>query len=214
MSDQFINGYSKKEERLNILTHAFGLFASLMVFFFFILKSVESTNKHSMLSSIIFGCSLCVLYAASTIYHSAVEPNKRKKLKIFDHTSIYVLIAGTYTPFCLVTLNNKIGWIILIAVWLMAFIGIIIKFFFIGKFDLLSTIMYVAMGWIIVFAIKPLIANLPNDGLLWLIGGGIAYTIGAVFYMVKKIKFNHAIFHMFVLLGSFCHVMSIYHYIL
>ena len=214
MSDQLINGYTKEEERLNILTHGFGFFASLVAFTFFIIKSIESTNKHSLLSSIIFGLSLCVLYAASTIYHSAVESNKRRKLKIFDHTSIYVLIAGTYTPFCLVTLNNKIGWIILIAVWLMAFIGIIIKFFFIGKFDLLSTIMYVAMGWIIVFAIKPLIANLPHDGLLWLVAGGVAYTIGAVFYMIKRIKFNHTIFHVFVLIGSFCHVMSVYHYVL
>jgi hemolysin III len=135
-------------------------------------------------------------------------------LKIIDHASIYVLIAGTYTPFTLVTLNGTIGWVIFGTSWGLALTGIILKLFFTGKYDLISTIMYVLMGWVIVFAIKPLINNLPLEGLLWLFAGGISYTIGAILYSIKKIKFNHAIFHMFVLIGSFCHFMSVFFYVL
>jgi len=134
-------------------------------------------------------------------------------LKIFDHASIYVLIAGSYTPFTLVTLNGTTGWVIFSIAWGSALIGIILKLFFTGKYSIVSTIMYVVMGWIIVFAIKPLIQHLPTYGLYWLVGGGIAYTIGAILYSIKRIKFNHALFHILVLIGSFCHFISIYFYV-
>ena len=162
----------------------------------------------------IFGASLIILYGASTLYHSAKKPVLRNKLNIIDHVSIYVLIAGTYTPFTLVTLKGTIGWVIFGISWGLALTGIILKLFFTGKYDLISTIMYVFMGWVIVFAIKPLIHNLPLEGLLWLFAGGISYTIGAILYSINKIKFNHAIFHMFVLMGSFCHFVSVFFYLL
>jgi hemolysin III len=162
----------------------------------------------------IFGASLIILYAASTFYHSAKKPELRNRLKIIDHASIYVLIAGTYTPFTLVTLKGTVGWVIFGISWGLAVTGIIFKIFFTGKYNLVSTLMYVLMGWIIVFAIKPLINDLPFEGLLWLVAGGISYTAGAILYSIKKIKFNHAIFHMFVLLGSFCHFMSVFFYVL
>ena len=135
-------------------------------------------------------------------------------MNILDHATIYVLIAGTYTPFTIVTLNGTIGWVIFGISWGLALTGVILKLFFTGKYNLLSTIMYVLMGWVIVFAIKPLVNNLPSEGLIWLFAGGFSYTIGAILYSIKKIKFNHAIFHIFVLIGSFCHFMSVYFYVL
>lgn len=140
--------------------------------------------------------------------------NWRYRLNILDHASIYVLIAGSYTPFALVTLEGWVGWTIFGVVWGCALTGIILKLFYIGKYQTLSTIMYVVMGWIIVFAIKPLYDNLSSEGLWWLIGGGLSYTIGAVLFSLDKVKFNHAIFHIFVLFGTFCHYLSIYFYVL
>ena len=179
---------------------------------------VRHANLHGniwhIVSFSIFGASLITLYAASTFYHSAKEPELRKKLKIFDHASIYALIAGTYTPFTLVTLKGTIGWVIFGISWGLALTGIVLKLFFTGKYDLISTIMYILMGWVIIFAIKPLINNLPIEGLLWLFAGGISYTFGAIIYSISKIKFNHAIFHMFVLAGSFCHFLSLFFYVL
>jgi len=125
-----------------------------------------------------------------------------------------VLIAGTYTPYTIVTLNGLTGWVIFGISWGLAISGIIIKLFFTGKYAFISTLMYVFMGWIIIFAIKPLSINLSSDGIFWLIAGGISYTLGAVIYNIKKIKFNHAIFHIFVLFGSGCHFLSIYLYVL
>ena len=131
-----------------------------------------------------------------------------------DHASIYVLIAGTYTPFALVTLQGTFGWVVFGVVWSMALAGIVLKLFYTGKYQTISTIMYVVMGWIIVFAIKPLMQELSPKGLLWLFGGGISYTVGAVLFSFDRIKFNHAIFHIFVLLGTFCHFIAIYYYVL
>ena len=162
----------------------------------------------------IFGASLVVLFAASTIYHSAKKPELRARLRIVDHASIYVLIAGTYTPFTLITLNGMAGWIIFSASWAMALTGIVLKLFFTGRFDLISTLVYVFMGWIIVFDLESLINKLSSGGLFWLVAGGLAYTVGAILYSIKKIKFNHAIFHVFVLLGAFCHFVAVYFYIL
>jgi hemolysin III len=167
-----------------------------------------------IVSFTIFGSSLIILYAASTLYHGSVKPLVRKRLKIVDHAAIYVLIAGTYTPFTLVTLNGTIGWIIFGVSWGFAIIGITLKLFYTGKYDLFSTAMYILMGWLIIFVIKPLINNLPADGLKWLFAGGISYTLGALVYSIRKIKFNHAIFHLFVLFGSFCHFVAVFKYLL
>lgn len=132
---------------------------------------------------------------------------------MFDHASIYILIAGTYTPYTLVTLSGTTGWVLFGISWGLALAGVILKLFFTGKYNLLSTIMYVLMGWIIIFAVNPLLNKLTQEGLIWLLAGGVAYTVGAIIYSIKKIKFNHAVFHLFVLLGSFCHFMSVYFYV-
>ncbi len=204
--------YSPLEEKLNIYTHGFGFIMSIIGTILLIIHATHKSDTY-LLSVILFGISLCLLYFASTIYHRAVKPIRRARLKIFDHASIYILIAGTYAPFTLVTLSDSIGHIIFIIAWSIALLGIILKLFFTGRFDILSTIMYVAMGWLIVFAYKPLLDNLHPTGIQWLFGGGIAYTIGAVLYSIKRIPFNHAIFHVFVLAGSFCHYMAIYFYV-
>lgn len=211
---EIIKYYSPIEEKINITTHAIGFILSIVAFVLLFTHANLHGDVWHIVSFSIFGASLIILYSASTFYHSAKKSELRSRLKIFDHASIYILIAGTYTPFTLVTLNGTIGWVIFGTSWGLALTGIILKFFFTGKYNLISTIMYVLMGWVIVFAIKPLINNLPLEGLLWLLAGGIFYTIGAILYSIKKIKFNHAIFHMFVLSGSFCQFMSVFFYVL
>ncbi|MBE9568066.1 MAG: hemolysin III family protein [Proteobacteria bacterium] len=217
-SSQKVKYYSPAEERLNITSHAAGFFLSIVALFLLYSRASSDGDIWAIVSFSIFGFSLIILYAASTVYHSVKEPALRNRLRVLDHAAIYILIAGTYTPFTLVTLQaadaGRTGWIIFAVSWGMAVSGIVLKLFFTGRFTLLSTLMYVFMGWIIVFAIDPLVANLPPGGLYWLIAGGLAYTLGAVLYAIKKIKFNHAIFHIFVLLGSFCHFIAVYSYVL
>jgi len=206
--------YSPTEEKINVISHAAGFFMSIVALVFLVVRAGMYGNVLHLVSFTIFGVSLMVLYAASSLYHNAKQPEVRKRLKIFDHASIYVLIAGTYTPFTLVTLEGTTGWVIFGVSWGIALIGITLKLFFTGRYSIASTVMYVLMGWVIIFAIKPLVHNLSADGLFWLFLGGLAYTAGAVLYSIKKIKFNHAIFHLLVLVGSFCHFVSIYFYVL
>lgn len=208
-----IQFYSSTEEKLNIWSHAFGIFLSIIALVLLIIKAVQQDNIWMMISFPIFGVSLILLYLASTLYHASKEPQKRFKLKVFDHAAIYVLIAGSYTPFTLVSLNGETGWLIFSMVWVMAFTGIILKLFFTGRFKVISTAMYVLMGWLIIFYFQDLTAHLHEKGVFYLILGGVLYTIGAILYSIKKIKFNHAIFHFFVLAGSFCHFLSIYLYV-
>ena len=205
--------YSPAEERLNITSHAIGLVLSIGAGVALIRRTIPVDDARIAISFGIFGLSLIILYATSTAYHSSKNPARRGRFRILDHASIYILIAGTYTPFTLITLHGPTGWMIFGTSWSMAFTGIILKFSFAGKYKLLSTLMYVFMGWLIVFALGPLIDKLPGAGLAWLVAGGVAYTLGAVLYSIKKIRFNHAIFHVFVLLGSGCHFMSVYFYV-
>ena len=206
--------YSPPEEMTNIISHAIGLVLSTVALLLMLIRASESGDTLHIVSAAIFGFSLIALYAASTLYHSAKDPKARSRLRINDHATIYILIAGTYTPFTLITLNGWVGWTVFGVSWAMATAGVILKLFFTGKYNVLSTLMYVLMGWIIIFAIKPLINSLSSEGLFWLIAGGVAYTTGAVIYSFEKINFNHAIFHLFVLLGSFCHFISVYFYVL
>ena len=206
--------YSPVEERINIISHAAGLILSIVgLMLLWVHASLNGNNWH-VVSFTIFGASLIVLYAASTFYHSARKQELRNRLRIIDHAAIYVLIAGTYTPFALVTLKGSTGWVIFGVTWGLAVSGITLKLFFTGKYEFLSTLMYVFMGWVIIFAVKPLIQNLSTEGLAWLLAGGIAYTLGAIIYSFKKIRFNHAIFHVFVLIGSISHFLSVYLYVL
>jgi len=214
MEQKKITYYNPKEEKFNVISHAFGLVLSLIALVLLVVFSSLEGSAWHVVSFSIYGASLIVLYAASTFYHNSKTPKLRYRLNIFDHASIYILIAGTYTPFTLVVLDGWVGWTIFGVSWGLALTGVILKLFFIGKYDKISTIAYVLMGWLIVFAIKPLVQNLPIEGLMWLLGGGISYTVGAILYSIKSIKYNHAIFHVFVLLGSFCHFIAVFFYVL
>jgi len=209
-----ITFYSKKEEKLNVISHAIGLVLSIIALVLLVVYSSKYGSVWHIVSFSIFGASLIVLYSASTLYHYVQNSKLRQKLNIFDHAAIYVLIAGTYTPFTLVVLDGWIGWTIFGVSWGLAIIGIILKLFYTGRYDKISTIAYVLMGWVIVFAIKPLVANFSVEGLIWILAGGVFYTVGAILYSLKRLKYNHAIFHIFVLLGSFCHFISVFFYVL
>ena len=206
--------YPPAEERLNILSHASGLVLSLVGFVLLVMRAATLGTVLHVISFAIFGASLVLLYAASTIYHSSTEPSARIRLRTVDHAAIYILIAGSYTPFTLTVLHGAVGWTLFAASWGMAAIGIVLKLFFTGRFNLISTLMYVFMGWVMVFAIKPLIAAFPGEGIIWLFAGGVSYTLGAAFYAIKKMPFGHAVFHFFVLAGSACHFVAVYFYIL
>lgn len=210
MSEKLNHNYSDSEEKLNIWSHAFGLLLSLIAFPFLIIKALQFSGFLKPISFIIYGTSLIILYAASTFYHAAKNAIKRRRLNIFDHAAIYVLIAGSYSPYCLVALDSTLGNYMVIFVWLFALVGIILKLFFTGKFNIISTAMYLLMGWQVVFFIKPLIENLSSYSLNLLFLGGVFYSIGAILYVIKKLSYNHAIFHLFVLLGSISHFLSIY----
>ena len=206
--------YSVLEEQLNIWSHLFGLLLSIGGLIVLIFRALELESSRALLSFSIFGVSMIILYLASTLYHSSKNPKLRYRLNIFDHAAIYVLIAGTYSPFALVSLSGREGYTIFAVVWGIALVGIVFKLFFIGKFNVISTILYVGMGWLIIFSFESLMYNLNFYGLVWLIAGGISYTLGAVLYSFQKIKFNHFIFHIFVLIGTFCHFVSIYFYVI
>ncbi len=206
--------YSPAEERINISSHAIGLGLSIIALILLVARAAIYGNAWHIISFSIFGLSLIMLYTASTVYHSTKDARLRSRLRIVDHASIYILIAGTYTPFTLVTLNGTTGWWIFGITWGLALTGIILKLFFTGRFQIISTLMYVFMGWVIVFAIEPLVNNFSTEGIAWLVAGGIAYTVGAILYGVRIIKYNHAAFHVFVLIGSAMHFVSVFYYVL
>ena len=214
MEHKNLTYYSIKEEKINVISHGIGFILSIVALVLLIRNANELGSVWHLTSFSIYGASLVVLYAASTLYHYVQTPKWRSRLNVFDHASIYILIAGTYTPFTLVVLNGWVGWTIFGISWGLAIVGVIIKLFYTGRYEKLSTAAYILMGWLIIFAIKPLIDNLSSEGLWWLFSGGLFYTIGAILYSIPKIKYNHAIFHMFVLLGSFCHFISVYFYVI
>ncbi|SDU24850.1 hemolysin III [Polaribacter sp. Hel1_33_78] len=211
MSEKLNHRYSDSEEQLNVWSHGLGLITSLIAVPFLISKAFSYSDFWDISSFIIYGFSLVILYAASTFYHAAKNPKTRRKLNIFDHAAIYALIAGSYTPFCLVALDSNLGWYMFIAVWVFALTGIILKLFFTGRFDKISTAMYLLMGWQVIIFIKPLMQSLSAEGFQFLIAGGVFYSIGAILYSIKKMPYNHATFHVFVLLGSISHFIAIYY---
>jgi len=206
--------YQKKEEKLNILSHALGVVFSVVAFPFLLYKVSKTNEPLVVLSFIIYGLSMIILYTASTLYHSAENQKIRYYLNIFDHASIYILIAGTYAPVALVVLQGTVGWIVFGLSWLFAILGVFFKIYFIGKYRVISIFTYIGMGWMVIFAIKPLLQNFASQGLRLLLAGGIFYSLGAVFFGLRKIPYNHAIFHVLVLLGSLSHFIAIYKYAL
>ncbi|WP_432355708.1 PAQR family membrane homeostasis protein TrhA [Sporosarcina sp. A2] len=192
---------TRKEERWNAITHGIGVLLSIPALVFLILKGMEQHNTLALVSYIIFGVSMILLYSMSTLLHSL--PEKFKKLfSIFDHSSIYFLIAGTYTPFVLIAIGGTFGWTLFGIVWGLAIFGTVFKVFFIHRFEVVSLILYIVMGWLIVIAIKPLYATLTGTGIALLVIGGVLYTVGALVYAWRSLPYNHAIWHLFVLAGS------------
>ena len=202
----------KKEELWNVVTHLAGFLFSLLGGGMLIYFAASSPMPYGLTSVVIFILSMALLYLASTAYHFFIFKNGRESsaLKRFDHIAIYFLIAGTYTPFTLLLLKDGMGWMLLIAIWTLAIVGTIFKIFFLHRYEWISLIFYILMGWLVLVDITNLIALSPQLTLLLLMGGGISYTIGTIFYANRNIPFNHAIWHIFVLGGSILHFSSIY----
>ena len=210
------NTYHKREEILNVVSHGIGAILSILAFIVLMVDSYAQGSIPNMLIYMVYGISLMVLYFSSTAYHWVQNPKWRNPLNVWDHISIYLLIAGSYGPFALIGMKGStIGLVIFAIVWAFALVGIIIKIFFFGKYNILSAIAYVIMGWIAVIGIGTMLEMMPLAAVLWLFGGGIAYTVGAVIFMFdNKIPYNHAIFHFLVLIGSACHYYAVYTYLL
>ena len=204
-----IHQYSASEEIANSITHGFGiLFGIVVLTILLTLSSLFGTIYH-FICYFIYGLSLILLYTSSTLYHALPSLRAKSFFKLCDHISIYLLIAGTYTPFLILNIKGTLGWGLLITIWSLAAIGIIFKLFFTGRFRNLSTCVYLGMGWMIIFAARPLSESLNQKGLLLVILGGLTYSLGTVFYSLKKIPFHHAIWHAFVLAGSIFHFAAI-----
>jgi hemolysin III len=205
--------YTVREEAANVATHAAGLVASIVGVVVLVYLGVVRGEVLHVASAGLYGATLVALYAASTLYHAFREPGVKRVLRVLDHCAIYLLIAGTYTPFVLVGLGGGWGWALFGVVWAMAAAGIVFKVFATGRFAVASTAAYVAMGWLGVVAIGPLVRSLPGAALAWLLAGGVAYTAGTFFYH-RKIPYSHALWHVFVLAGSICHFVAIGLYVL
>ncbi len=205
-------GQTEKEERLNVITHTIGLILSLFGSIVLLERGLDDGIHLRFATYLIYIIGLLTLYSASTLYHSAKDPGRKKRLNIFDHSAIYLLIAGTYTPIALLTIRGMWGMLIFWVVWSIALVGIVLKLYFTGRYSRISTATYVLMGWVIVIAIKPLINSMVTNGLLWLLAGGLFYTVGAILYQRKSMRYNHVIFHVFVILGSLCHYIVILQY--
>ena len=200
---------ASREELACALTHGFGAVAALAGGIVLVTLAATRGDGWQLGAAIVFSASMLLLYAASTLYHAASDVRTKARLKVFDHCAIYLLIAGTYTPFTLVGLRGDVGRGLFIAIWLLALAGIAFKRFFTGRFKLVSTLIYVAMGWLVLFAIRPVMDALDGWTFGWLLAGGVAYTLGTVFYHRPSLAYSHAIWHLFVVAGSVCHYIAV-----
>lgn len=201
------------EERLHAISHGLGVLLGICAL---VMLVVYDTNKteYSLFSVILYGISILVLFSASTLYHSVKKEKERHLFRIIDHISIYFLIAGTYTPVLLIALEQSKGWILFYVVWGIALLGAVLKLFFTGRFEIVSTLLYLVMGWLIVFDFYNLSEAIGSNGILWLFAGGLSYSIGIVFYAIKRIPYNHVIWHILVLAGAICHFFMIFFYVI
>ncbi|WP_196886913.1 PAQR family membrane homeostasis protein TrhA [Aureivirga sp. CE67] len=210
--------FNRKEENVNILTHAIGVVLSILAIYYLYEKAKTHPEPIYTTASLVYGFSLLILYIASTSFHAATNRVLKLQLNVFDHSAIFVLIAGTYTPYCLLSLPKRDGIWLLIFIWIVAILGITMKILTKlrnkKRYENLSTMIYVVAGWFFLVEFHPLTHSIHEIGLFWLILGGVFYTIGAVFYSLRKLPYNHGVFHVFVLLGSASHFISIYKYVL
>ncbi|ALJ03676.1 hemolysin [Pseudalgibacter alginicilyticus] len=201
------------EEILNSISHGLGALLGIAALVLLIVYDTNKTNW-SLFSVIVYGISIIVLFSASTVFHAARGEKRKHYFRIVDHISIYFLIAGTYTPICLISLEQSMGWILFYIVWGIAAFGIVLKLFFTGKFEVFSTLLYLVMGWLVVLDFSNLSTIIGDYGVLFLFAGGLSYTVGIIFYAIHKIPFNHVIWHLFVLAGAVCHFFMILLYVI
>jgi hemolysin III len=202
------------EERVSMLTHALGAMLAVAALILLIVYSARAHDTRRIVAVSIYGSSLVLMYCTSTFYHLTRSPRLKRALKILDHASIYTLIAGTYTPILLIAMRGYWGWSLFGVVWGIALAGVILKLFFVDRFEPLSVSLYVLMGWLVLVGAKPLFASVPLAGIGWLFAGGISYTGGVVFFLWDGLPFNHAIWHLFVIAGSVCHFLAVMFFIL
>ena len=199
---------TKLEEQLNSISHAIGALLGIAGLVLLIVLSKDKT-AWSLFSVIVYGISIIILFTASTMYHAVKGDRRKHYFRIVDHISIYLLIAGTYTPVLLITLEQSLGWPLFWTVWGIAVFGVILKLFFTGRFEIFSTLLYLVMGWLIMFDFTTLSNLMSANGINLFIAGGLCYTVGIIFYAVHRIPFNHVIWHLFVLGGAICHFFMI-----
>lgn len=209
------NAYSMAEEIANSLSHGLGMVFGIVALVLLVSEAVALNDVIRITSFSIYGASMILLFLASTLYHAISVPEVKRRLKLFDHCAIYLLIAGTYTPFLLVTLEGAFGGVMsMVVVWGLAGLGVVFKLVFGHRYQNLSLLTYLGMGWLSLVAIDELLDRLPAEGFWLLVSGGLVYTLGVVFYVWKRVPFNHAIWHLFVLGGCVCHFLAIYGYVL
>lgn len=204
---------TKFEEQLNSISHATGALLGIVALVLLIVFDTQKTNW-SLFSVIVYGSSIIMLFTASALYHAVKKEKLKHYFRIIDHIGIYLLIAGTYTPVLLITLESSLGWTLFYVVWGIAAFGVVLKLFFTGRFNVFSTLLYLVMGWIIIFDFSTLSNLVHPNAILFLIAGGLAYTVGIVFYAIEKIPYNHVIWHLFVLLGAISHFFMIFLYVI
>lgn len=204
---------TKLEEQLNTWTHGLGVVLGVVALILLIIKT-DTTKNWNLFSVVVYGLSIIILFLASTFYHAVTGEKRKHYFRIVDHISIYLLIAGTYTPVLLICLTDSLGWVLFWVVWGIALFGVVLKLFFTGRFEIFSTLLYLVMGWLIVFDFSNLADALRPNGLLWLFAGGLFYTVGIIFYAIQRIPYNHVIWHLFVLAGAICHFFMIYSYVI
>ena len=209
-----ITGYSTGEEIANSITHGIGVLLAIIGLVAMLITAGANGSASHVVSSSIFGATLILLYLASTLYHSIPGMRIKRVLKTLDHSAIFLLIAGTYTPFVMVSLRGAWGWSLFGTIWGLAIVGIIIQLTPLAKIKTLSVGLYLAMGWVAIIAVKPMVAALNLSGFTLLLLGGITYSIGVIFYVWKKLPYGHAIWHLFVLGGSIFHFFTVYYYVI
>ncbi len=214
MTQPAVKSYSVKEEVAHAVTHGLGVILAIAALVLMVAQSSLYGDSWHIASSIIYGVSLIILYTTSTLYHSIPIPAAKRVLRKLDHSAIYLLIAGTYTPFLLVNLRDGIGWYLFALVWFIALVGIILEVYRNDRFKRLSIALYLGLGWLVVAAVKPMLDHVAAGGLIWLLIGGLCYSLGVIFYVRKKILYHHAIWHVFVLAGSMAHFFAVFFYVI
>jgi hemolysin III len=205
--------YSEEEELANRLTHSFAAAISLVGVVFLVTAASRTGDPYRIVSSAIYSGSLTIFYVISTLYHTIRSPKTRYVFRVLDHAGIYLVIAGTYTPITLVSLRESSGWVLFGVIWGLAIAGAIFKSFMTHRLAFLAPVFYIALGWLIVVDLEGLLTFVPIKGVLWLVAGGLFYTVGVIFYAIDRIPYNHAIWHVFVIAGSLCHYLSILWYV-